>query len=508
MLSNYPTSYKDTTNQILLISNQGIIIDAQSILFKDYIGQSLENLHPFFYSILDLISQKNKTYNFECINLKIENTNYTIDAVLHTNEEDEPAVFVFQELTNQYILYQKAAQKRNVSKIKSQLLNYNNSLLQEKETFKNNFIANFSHGVRMPINTISGFITLLENTNLEQSQRYNLKVISNVNDKLKSMINDIIDISKIETNRFTVAPTRYNLLDELNTIVAIYSARCEEKGLTLSYTIDPDCPKYVVADKYRLAQIVNNLIGNAIKFTPSGTIELTTKCIAKNKDSATLIFSVKDTGVGIKESEINSIFNGFHQITNGLENNGVGLGLSITKKIIDTLNGKISVESKINEGSTFTVTLDFKIDPNQKEDKIITKLSKTTSKNDIKILLAEPLRSNQEEILTIISKLKNCDVVIVENGDAVIEELYKTTFNLVILNFKLPIMDGIGTTRHIRYSDYKNINKIPIVIISENPSKEEENYCKQKGVNSYIGKPFVKAEVLRKLKYILQKKQA
>ena len=508
MLENYNTSYKETTNQLLLINEEGIIVEAQSILFKNCIGKSIEKIHPFFGSLIDLLSQKNKTFNFECINLNLGNINFTIDAVLHTNAEKEPSVFVFQELTKQYVIYQQAAQKRNIAEIKSQLLDYNNINLQEKETFKNTFIANFSHEIKMPVNTINGFVTLLENTNLEQSQRYNLNVIKNTNDKLKTMINDIIDISKIETGRFSIFKTRYNLIEELNMIVAIYSFKCKEKGLTLNYNIDPECPKYVIADKYRLAQIVNNLIGNAIKFTPTGTIQLTAKCVTKNDDSATLLFSVKDTGVGIDSEQINSVFNSFHQINNNLANNGAGLGLAITKKLVDALHGKMEVDSKLGEGSTFSVTLDFKIAPNQKEDKIITKTSKTTANNDIKILLAEPLRGNQEKLLEIISKLNNCDVVIVENGDQVIEELYKSVFNLVILNLKLPTMDGLDTARFIRYSDYKDINKLPIVILSENPSKKEENYCKERGINSYISKPFDKAEILRKLKYIIQKKQA
>ncbi|AUC82703.1 ATP-binding protein [Lacinutrix sp. Bg11-31] len=508
MLENYTIPYKEITNQILLISDEGIILDAQSILFKNCIGKSIKSLHPFFESLLDLLPQKNKTFNFECINLDIDGVNYTIDTVLHTSDKKKPSAFVFQELTKQYILHQKAAQKRNVSEIKSQLLDYNNIILQEKEAFKNNFIANFSHEIKMPINNINGFISLLENTNLEQNQRYNLNVIKNTNDKLKTMVNDIIDISKIEIDRFSILTTRYNLLEELNIIIAIYTLKCKEKGLTLKYSIDPECPKYVIADKYRLAQIVNNLIGNAIKFTPTGTIELKAKCVTKTSDSATLMFSIKDTGIGIDTAQIDSIFNSFHQVNNSMVNNGAGLGLAITKKLVLALDGEIKAESKIGKGSIFSVTLDFKIAPNQKEDKLITKISKDTAKNEIKILLAEPLRSNQEKLLEIISKLKNCDVVIVENGDQVIEELYKSTFNLVLLNLKLPKMDGMDTTRYIRHSDYKDINKIPIVVISENPSKEEENDCKQRSVNSYIGKPFDKAEILRKLKYIIQKKQA
>lgn len=508
MLENYKTTLKETTNQILILSDQAIVIDAESTLFKNCIGKHISSLHPFFNSIVHLLSKKNKTFNLDCVNLEIDNINYTIDATLHINCVNKPSVFVFQELTKQYVLYQKAAQKKNLAEIKYQLLDYKNTILQEKEAFKNAFIASFSHQIKMPVGTINGFVTLLENTNLEQTQRYNLNVIKNTNDKLKAMINDIIDISKIETGRFSILPIRFNLIEELNIIIKIYSQRCKEKELTLKYDIDPECPRYVIADKYRLTQIVNNLIGNAIKFTPTGTIELTAKCITKNNNSATLQFSVKDTGVGIESTQINSIFNSFYQIKNNINNNGNGLGLAITKELVQALDGEINVESKIGEGSTFLVTLNFKIAQNQEEDKIITKTSVVTANNNIKILLAEPLRSNQAKLLEIINKIKDSDVVVVENGDQVVKELYKSTFNLVILNIKLPIMDGLHTARFIRQSDFKQINKIPIVIISNNPSVEEEHHCKQKRINSYIGKPYDQEEIIRKLKYIIKKRQA
>jgi len=507
MLETYNTSHKQTTNQILLISDQGIIINAESILFNNCIGKHINSLHPFFSSIIKLLSKKNKTFNFECINLEINNTTYTIDATLHCNG-GKPAVFIFQDLTKQYILHQLTAQKKNETEIKSQILNYNNIQLQEKEAFRNNFIANFSHEIRMPVNTINGFVRLLENTNLEQSQRYNLNVVKNTNDKLKTMINDILDISKIETGHFSILPIRFNLIEELNTIIQIYSQKCEEKGITLKHAIDPECPKFIIADKYRLAQIINNLIGNAIKFTPAGSIELKAECITKKDDSVTILFSVKDTGIGIAAKQIDSIFKGFYQINNNITNDGTGLGLEITKKLVLALNGEITVESKLGEGSTFLVTLNFKIAKNQKENKKIKKISEETSKNDFKILLAEPYKKDQVKILKIIDKLKNCDVVVVDNGDKVIEELYKSKFNLVILNIKLPSMDGIDTAKHIRHSELELFNKIPITIISNKPSKEEERYCKEHKINSYIGKPFDKKEVIRKIKYIQQKKQA
>ncbi|WP_452224064.1 ATP-binding response regulator [Lacinutrix chionoecetis] len=508
MIEKYNISYKETTNQILLINDTGIIIDSESIIFQNVNNKLISDLHPFFYILIDILPEYNQVFNFECINLQIENKHYTIDATLYTHGKNEPAAFVFHELTKQYVLYQKAAQKRNEAEIKSQLLNQQNNLLEEKETFKNNFITNFSHEIRMPVNTINGFSMLLENTNLEQKQRYNLNIIKDTNDKLKTMINDILDISKIETDQFSIYNMRFNLHEELNILAKIFGKKCEKKHLNFNFNLDTECPKYVVGDKYRLTQIANNLIGNAIKFTQIGTVNLSVSCVTKNNEKATLLLSVEDTGIGIENEQINSIFNGFYQVNNSIDNDGFGLGLAITKKLVYALNGKIELKSEYGKGSTFKVTLDFDIANNQKDTQPTQQHVLEDANQNYKILLAEPLEKNQIEFLNIISKLKNIGVTIVDSGDHVIQKLHQSPFDLVILNLKLPTMDGLDTARYIRHSNLEHFNNIPIVVISENPSKEEEHYCKERRINSYIGKPFNKEEILRKIKYIQQKKQA
>ncbi|WP_299884753.1 ATP-binding protein [uncultured Lacinutrix sp.] len=506
MLTNYNFFHKKQTNQILLINKQGIIIDSESDLFIDSKGKHLSDLHPFFDTIIPLLNTTNKQYNFDCINLTIGKNTRTVDGILNT--EDEHAVFVFQDLTEQYILYQKVAQLRNEAEIKSQLYYHINYLLKEKEAFKDDFIANFTHAIRMPVNTISGFTALLEDSNLEQSQRYNLNIIKNTNEKLRVMINEILDISKIESGHFTINSIRYNLLNEFDEIISIYTKKCEKKGLKLNYKIDEKCPKYVIADKYRLAQIASNLIGNAIKFTEQGSIDLNVVCKTLTKDKATIQFSITDTGIGIEQDQLEVIYKSFYQVSNKIRNDGSGLGLAIVKELVNALDGTIEVNSTLGEGTTFTVTLDFEIDKNQKEDKHITKTNKTTANYEFKILLAEPSKRDQAIFLESVSKSKKFDVVIVETGDDVVEELHKQPFDIAIFNLKLPTMDGLDTARYIRHSDFENFKQIPIMILSKHPSKEEEQYCKQRRINSYLGKPYDKDVLLRKIKYLIKKKQA
>ncbi|OIQ23306.1 ATP-binding protein [Lacinutrix sp. MedPE-SW] len=507
MLENYDITYKDSANQILIIDKNGLVIESESQLYKNAKGKTIESLHPFFLSITNLLKIENETFNFKCVNLIVDNKNYTVDIELYTNKKEEFAVLVIQDLTNQYIKYQKVAQNRNESEIKSQVLDFNNKLLLEKEAFKDNFIANFSHQVRLPINSIDGFVAQLEESNLEQSQRYNLNIIKNTNGRLKAMVNDIIDISKIEANHFKAYNISYNLTEELNILSNIYKKKCEEKGLQFNIAIDSSCPKYVIADKFRIAQILSNILGNAIKFTNTGSVNLKVNNISKSDKQAKLQFTVKDTGVGIEQTQLKNIFQSFYQISNNTHNDGFGLGLAITKNLVKALKGDISISSKLDLGTTIDVILNFKLDNKQKEQKPIVP-KKTTLPNAPTLLIAEPLIKDQNYLLETLLQKQKYNVDLVETGDQVVEALHKKPYDILIMNLKLPTMDGLDTARYIRHSDFNHFNKIPIIVLSTKPSKEEEQYCKNRKINSYVGKPYDKAELIRKINYNIKKKQA
>lgn len=507
MLSTYTKDYNKAINQILLISKKGIVIDFESTLYKSIKNTPIKTLDPFFNTVFSLLKNSNKTYTFNCVNLTIDGEIYTIDSQLHTNKENENAVFVFNDLTKQYKNFQKVSQKGNEATLKSQLFDLQNTAIQKKEEFRDNFITNLSHEIRLPITTIAEFATLLENTNLQQEQLYSLNVIKNTNEKLMFMLNDILDISKIQTGHFNIYESRFNFLNELQIINDIFERKCDEKGLKLVVNIDKNCPEFVISDKYRMAQIANNLLGNAIKFTNKGSITLLVKPLKNNnKNSVSIEFTIQDTGVGIPKLQQKHIFKSFYQIENSVKNNGNGLGLAITKHLIEALNGEITVTSELNKGTQFKVVLDFKISTDNAPDKIVKKSSEETKHYEYKILVAEPLTKDKVTLLKILNQTKKYDVTIVETGDDVIEELQKHHFHALIINLKLPITDGIDTARFIRFSKKLSYSKIPILAVSQKPTKEEEKMCKEKRINSYIGKPYNKPELLRKLNYLLRKK--
>lgn len=499
MIKDYNTSYSNSINQIIVINNTGNVIDSDTIIFNITKGEHISALHPFFETLTPLLSNKDTTHNFSCVNINIKQKHYIIDVSLKTFKNDNNALIIIHDLTKQYTAYQKVAQIRNETKIQAEVLTYKNELLQKKEDFKNNFIANFSHEIKMPINTISGSTFLLESSDLTQSQHYNLKVIKNTNEKLKYMINDILDLSKIETGYFSIVESELNLIDELQTIIDIYTKKCEYKGLVLETEIDKNCPKYIISDKFRLAQISSNLIGNAIKFTNSGTISLQIKLLSKNNHTAELAFIVKDTGIGIEEDKMDFIFNSFYQINNKQANKGAGLGLSIVKRLVEALKGTIKVSSKLGEGTTFTVTLPLKISQNHVNE-TIEQIPNHKKTYDYRILVGETIKKDQIAISKILNSSGIYDCVIVDNGDDVINQLHRSKFDIVLINLRLPKMDGYDVTRYARFSEFSQFSKIPIIAITDKPNAKEEAGCIEKQMNGYIGKPFDDKKILQIIK--------
>jgi len=461
MLENYTSITSNVVNQFILINENGLIIENDSIVFKDVIKKHIQELHPFFEIIPQLIIKKDETTLFKCVNINYNNTDYIVDVTLKIFKEDENALLIIDDLTRHYNNHQSVAQVRNESVINSQILSFKNQLLEKKEAFKNNFLTNFSHELRMPISHINDICEFIEDTELTQTQRYNLGIIKDTNSQLQYIINDILDISRIETGRFATQVNRFDLFSLLENANTIYSQKSQEKGLEFSYSAAKDCVQFFDGDEYRLKQILNNLIINAIKFTIDGGIKLKVSCTKKAKDLATLTFEVKDTGVGIEKDKLDSIFTSFYQIANKASNKGTGLGLAITKQLVSALNGTIDVKSTPNKGTSFIVTIDYGISENQTSDK-----KADTSKNlDLpKLLIADASVELHKELQNHLSNKYN--VYFVTTGDSVIESLYRINYDLILLNVKLPTMDGIDTLRYIRFSENTTFEDIPIIMVS------------------------------------------
>lgn len=483
--------------QFIQIDKSGRIKGTDNYLFELKEGDSIFDLHPFFESIPYYMEDVKKEFSIPCVHLEIGKTAGIFDVKVFC--EGEGFIVALFDFTDHYKVSNTLAQEKNESIIQTQLL-------REKEEFKNRFLANTSHELRTPLTTIMGFTTILQRSNITPEQMHYLDIIKSSGEHLRNLIDDILDISKIEMGRLQIKHDRFDLKGLCEHLESQYSLKTRGKELTLAIKLDNDIPQFLVGDKLRLNQILNNLLDNAFKFTRKGSIQMNISKLDRKSSDIKLQFEVKDTGLGIDKENLSSIFESFIQVHDDPSIGGTGLGLSIVKRLIDIMGGAISVESTKGLGTTFTFILSFKVSSNQEEAKIeaIKPVGKASEKANI--LVAEDVEINQLLIMKILASTGKYYVDIVSNGDQVIERLHQQDYDLILLDLKMPKMDGYDTTRFIRQSEIETIKNIPIIALTANVAPLEREICLGIGMNEYVSKPYKDDELLDKIDSLLQKK--
>ena len=351
---------------------------------------------------------------------------------------------------------------------------------------KQQFLSNMSHEIRTPMNAIIGFTKVVLKTDLTDKQKEYLSAIKLSGDALIVLINDILDLAKVDSGKMTFEQVPFKLIASISAMLHVFETKIQEKNLELVTEYDANIPLVLLGDPVRLHQIILNLVSNAIKFTSKGKITASVHLLYEDEESITVEFAISDTGIGIEESKIDNIFDNFQQATSGTARlyGGTGLGLAIVKQLVEPQGGTVSVKSKMDEGSTFSFTLSFKkANANELMETEAVELETTIKK--VKILVVEDMPLNQLLMKTLLDDF-GFKSDIADNGKIAIEKLQNESYDIILMDLQMPVMNGFEATEYIRNTIK---SKIPIIALTADVTTVDLAKCKAVGMNDYIAKP-------------------
>lgn len=388
-----------------------------------------------------------------------------------------------------------------------------NELANEALEAKSNFLANMSHEIRTPMNAIYGMAELLEEKDFSQQEKEYIATIKRSSDNLLTIINEILDFSKVDSGKMTIIEEPYEFNNMVQDVVTIIAFRINGKNIKLETEIDKNVPKELIGDEMRIRQILINLLNNAVKFTNRGTVKLKIDWRRDSFEKGIMDIQVIDTGIGIARENIQKLFTAFGQLDTKKNRNveGTGLGLAICKALVDLMDGDISVKSKLKEGSTFMVSIpqkvydtspcnydvNFDVAVNNKSSYHITFTAPTA-----KVLIVDDNKVNLQ-VARDIMKLFGFEASTCESGQEAIDKVESqlTTYDIIFMDHMMPFMDGIEATRIIRKIGTPYATRVPIIALTANAINGVESQFLQAGMNDYLPKPIIVSDlsdILRK----------
>jgi len=388
---------------------------------------------------------------------------------------------------------------------------------EEESKSKSSFLAMMSHEMRTPMNAIMGMTQIAKSTGSVERKDYALQKIEDASNHLLGVINNVLDMSKIEADKLELNPVKFDFGEMIEKVIDIINFRIAEKSQKLTVEIDENIPRMLNCDDQRLAQVITNLLSNAVKFTPeSGEITLRAKLSEPENGLCVIRFEVTDTGVGISEEQQAGLFMPFQQAQSNTSRiyGGTGLGLAISKRIVELMEGSISVSSALGEGATFTFTVraekltdvtisDLNVSPGKESSE---EPVQTDEYPGYAVLLAEDIEINREIVMSLLEPtLLKIDCA--ENGAEAIRMFKEApeAYSIIFMDVQMPVMDGFEATRVIRSLPLPTAKTIPIIAMTANVFKEDIDNCLKAGMNGHIGKPVVFDAVLQILRQYINR---
>ena len=498
-----------TDNAVIIADNHGKI-EWVNDGFSQVTGFSLSELKgtygdvlrrgdetsPLYSKIFKTVIRTRKSATFEAINYTKSGKQYWCQTRLTP---------MFEENGNIYKLICIESDISSLKKIQQEFKEQK-ELAEQSEKFKEQFLANISHEIRTPMNAIQGMTGLmLQSIHTSEQEKY-LNIIKSSAENLLVIINDILDLSKIEAGKINFLSKPFECATIISQIKDSLDLLIDKNKVEIISEIDANIPQFIEGDPVRLNQVLLNLANNAVKFTDKGKIILRAKLLTETSTHIAILFTIIDSGIGIPQSKIEKIFEPFTQLipmsTDKYKRIGTGLGLSIVKQLIELQNGTIRVSSKVGKGSEFSFMLNFKKVKNIK--KLLVKQPERNyelKENDeiINVLVAEDNEANQFVVQEIFKKWSKFKLFLAETGREVIDKLNKNKIDIIIMDIEMPVMNGYDATKYIRKQMKLSQKQLPIIALTAHATSGEAQKCELAGMNDYLTKPFNPEEVYNKI---------
>ncbi len=487
---------------------------------KELIGQNHRIINSGYHPkefIRDLwaVIASGKIWKGEMKNKAKDGTIYWVNSTIipFLNEHGKPYQYmairtditeqkrIESELTRAKIFAEQAAGIADEAKSKAESAA---QIAEDAVKAKQQFLSNMSHEIRTPMNAIIGFTKVLLKTNLNKKQEEYLNAIKVSGDTLIVLINDILDLAKVDAGKMTFEHAPFKLTVSISAMLHLFETKIQEKNLELIKEYDNSIPEVLIGDSVRLHQIILNLVSNAVKFTTKGKITVSVLLLKEDEDKAVIEFTVTDTGIGIAENKIEKIFENFQQAANDTSRlyGGTGLGLAIAKQLVERQGGSIRVKSKIDEGAAFSFILSFKKTkaeaPSEEE---IIKLD--ASIKNLKVLVVEDIALNRLLVKTLLDDF-GFESDYAANGKIAVEKIKAAAYDIILMDLQMPVMNGFETAEYIRSTMN---SKIPIIALTADVTTADLAKCKAVGMNDYIAKPIDEKLLYSKIAGLVKKKQ-